>query len=282
MASPELTANLPEDHILVHFTNLENLEHTAERVHDSLNEKGDGNQFILVLGLTKEAIIKLDSEERALNGIPYRFMWDNTAGIIKVLTYGHDMVTLNMTRQLDRLCVAMGVDDPVLEFVSGGTTTRILCAGSKGKQPDGCVFPKSRLRRDRESWPTLVIEAGLPASLPRLREEARWWLCNSEGEVRIALALATHRQSRKLITEKWEQQKRAPIQQLSRQPQASLQAHATQTIEISPESESASGAALVLPFEELFDRPRQGKETDIVLTEERLLDSMRLVWELFT
>lgn len=279
MASQELTANLPEDHIVVQFTNLENLQHTAERVHDSLQEKGDGNQFILVLGLTEKARIDLDSEERALNGIPYRFMLDNTAGIIKVLTSEHDAVTRDIIRQIDRLCVAMGIDDPVHELSSGGNTTRLLCAGSKSKQPDGCVFPKSRLQRDRESWPTMVIESGVVASLPRLCDEARWWLRNSQGEVRIVLVIGTHRQRRKLVIEKWEQQKPALTHQPPRQPEASLQAHVAQTIEISPES--ASGAALVLPFEELFDRHRQGKETDIVLTEERLRDSMRLVWELF-
>jgi hypothetical protein len=281
LGSQELTANLPEDYILVQFTNLENLQRTAKRVHDSVNEKGDGNQFILVLGLTEEAIIELNSEERALNGmngIPYRFMWDNTAGVIKVLTSEHDAVVQGIIRQIDRLCVAMGIGNPVLDFFSGGLTIRVLCAGSKGKQPNGCVLPLSRLQRGREQWPTMVIESGVVASLPRLREDARWWLRNSQGQVRIALVIGIHRQSRKLVFEKWEQQKPALTHQLPRQPEASPQAHAAQTIEISPEP--AYEAPLVLPFEELLDRPRQGKETDIVLTKERLRESLHFVWEL--
>ncbi|GIC89078.1 uncharacterized protein Aud_005480 [Aspergillus udagawae] len=278
MASQELTANLPEDHILVQFTNMKRLQQTAERVHDSLNKKEDGNQFILVLGLTKNARLDLDSEERPLNGISYRFMFENTTGILKILTYGHDVMTSNITRQIDLLCVRMGMD-PTSEFASGGTTTRLLCAKSKGKQPDGCLFPKARIQRDREAWPTLVIEAGVAASLPRLREEARWWLRNSQGEVRIVLVLGIHRPRRTLIMEKWGQQDRTPINQRQLPPQAEapLQAYAAQTIEIS--SESISGVPLVLPLEELLERPRQGKETDIVLAEEQLRACMSWMWQ---
>jgi hypothetical protein len=214
MASQELTANLPEDHTVVQFTTSETLQQTAERVHSSLNQTGNGNQFILVLGLNKEVRIQLDSEERPLNGIPYRFTWDNTAGILIILTYGHDVMTINITRAIDLFCSRMGME-PTAEFAWAGTTTRLLCAGRKGKQPDGCLFPKSRMRRDREAWPTLVIEAGVTASLLRLREEARWWLRNSQGEVRMVLVLGIHRQRRTLCIEKWEQKERsrAPIQQ---------------------------------------------------------------------
>jgi hypothetical protein len=276
----ELRANLPDDHIVVQFTTVENLQQTAERVHDSLNQTGDGNQFILVLGLTKIACIELDSEERPLNGIPYRFMWDDTTGILKILTYGHDVVTLNIARAIDLFCSRMGME-PTAEFAWGGTTTRLLCGRTKGKQPDGCLFSKARMQRDRESWPTLVIEAGVTASLPRLREEARWWLRKSQGEVRMVLVLGIHRQRLTLVIEKWEQQEhsRTPIQQqqLSHQPEASLQAYAAQSIEISPES--VSGAPLVLPFEELLERPRQGREADIILAEEQLLVCMRWVWQ---
>ncbi|GAQ09903.1 hypothetical protein ALT_7224 [Aspergillus lentulus] len=279
MASPELTANLPDDHIVVQFTTLEDLQQTAERVHSSLNQIGNENQFILILGLTKNSRIELDSEERPLNGIPYRFMWENTAGILKILTHGQDVVTLNITRAIDLFCSRMGMD-PTAEFAFGGTTTRLLCAGRKGKQPDGCLFPKARMRRDREAWPTLVIEAGVTASLPRLREEARWWLRNSQGEVRMVLVLGIHRQRRTLIIEKWEQE-RAPIQQHQHQPSyqpvASLPAYAAQTTEISPES--VSGAPLVLSFEELLERPRQGREADIVLAAEQLRGCMCWVWQ---
>ncbi|GIJ86344.1 hypothetical protein Asppvi_005231 [Aspergillus pseudoviridinutans] len=206
-------------------------------------------------------------------------MFDDTAGILKILTYGHDALTINITRLIDLFYSRMGMD-PTSEFAWGGTTTRLLCAGSKGKQPDGCLFPKARIQRDREAWPTLVIEAGVPASLPRLRHEARWWLRNSHGEVRMVLVLGIHRQRRTLIIEKWEQQERSPIhqRQLPRQPEASLHAHSAQTIEIRPES--VSGAPLVLPFEELLERPRQGRETDIVLAEEQLRLCLRWVWQL--
>ncbi|KAF4154391.1 hypothetical protein CNMCM6936_008754 [Aspergillus lentulus] len=260
MARQELTANLPDDHIVVQFTTLEDLQQTAERVHSSLNQTGNEHQFILILGLTENSRIELDSEERPLNGIPYRFMWENTAGILKILTNGHDVVRLNITRAIDLFCSRMGMD-PTAEFA-------------------WMSLPQGRMRRDREAWPTLVIEAGVTASLPRLREEARWWLRNSQGDIRIVLVLGIHRQRRMLTVEKWEQE-RPLIQQHqhqpSHQPEASLPGYAAQTIEISPES--VSGAPLVLSFEELLERPRQGREADIILAEEQLRGCMCWVWQ---
>ncbi|KAG2014473.1 hypothetical protein GB937_006698 [Aspergillus fischeri] len=84
--------------------------------------------------------MQLDSEERPLHGIPYRFMWDDTTGILKILIHGHDVMTINITRAIGLFCSRRGMD-PTTEFAWGRTTTRLLCAGRKGKQPDGCLFP---------------------------------------------------------------------------------------------------------------------------------------------
>ncbi|KAJ5145936.1 uncharacterized protein N7515_000500 [Penicillium bovifimosum] len=54
-------------------------------------------------------------------------------------------------------------------------------AAHKGKQADQCFTPPCRSGSPRQpvGWPTFVIETGLSESLPRLREDARWWFNNS-------------------------------------------------------------------------------------------------------
>jgi hypothetical protein len=62
---------------------------------------------------------------------------------------------------------------------------------SKGKQADQCFTPPCRRASPEQpvSWPTFVIETGVLDSLPRLREDTRWWFNNSGREVRMVLVI---------------------------------------------------------------------------------------------
>ncbi|RHZ53113.1 uncharacterized protein CDV56_104386 [Aspergillus thermomutatus] len=95
-------------------------------------------------------------------GIPYRFFSDNSIGIVKVLpSYAHGATTLNLGRGIDFLRMAL---DPTPEYTWGGMTTpRPSMQGSRGKQPDNCLFPNSRTNQPRR--PSLVIETGVTGGL---------------------------------------------------------------------------------------------------------------------
>jgi hypothetical protein len=60
------------------------------------------------------------------------------------------------------------------------------------------------LIQDKTDWPTIMFESGFSESLGHLRNDAKWWLANSQGEVKIAVIIAIQPADKKLHIEKWE------------------------------------------------------------------------------
>jgi hypothetical protein len=158
---------------------LEGLQVEAEKVLESLKENGNGNQWITVLNLSAQMIHKLDEEHNSsLGGIEYRFQWEGTTGLIKVVpSQAHNATTDKVTRRIDRQLDAMGLNWSEAVWLA---TATYKPTASKGKQPDQAFLPPARcpIRFPRflsSGWPTFVIETGVSESLNRLRENAKKW-----------------------------------------------------------------------------------------------------------
>lgn len=287
-----LMAGLPNDYALVHFHRFQQVKTVAKQIHDGL-AKNDGNQFIVVLGLTKTACQRLSSSKDCLEGITFRFMWENQTGLIKVVpTAAHEVTTDAIRGEIEFICRSrMGI--PRNEIAFGMATTHQPTVGNKGKQADQCFWPSSRQPGpgQQPGWPTLVIETGVTESLHRLREDAYWWFHNSLGRVRIVLVVCISRRQSKIIIEKWHLAPPGTPNPLTRsmldqlvliqrpplvqQPVASQQPYPAQEIEISPVS--IQGDPLTLNFEAVFDRGRQQNESDIVLNASDLRHCTRII-----
>jgi len=76
------------------------------------------------------------------------------------------------------------------------------------KEADSALKPTS-LRRGKDAWLTIVLEVGVSEGLMRLRTDARWWLSNSGGEVKIVVLLCFYRNARTILMEVWQMR---PIQ----------------------------------------------------------------------
>ncbi|OQD78229.1 hypothetical protein PENDEC_c001G03381 [Penicillium decumbens] len=285
--TPSLTSALPPDHIVRTFSRLKNLQVEAKKILDSLNENGDGNQWIVVLNLSPGTIQKLDEEhDTSLGGISYRFQWEGTTGLIKVVPgEAHDAITDNFTRIITANLLAMGqsIWDP--QWV--GTTTYKPSTGA-GKQGDQAFKPPTRCSPGLPGigWPTLVVETGVSESLPRLREDAKKWFRDSRGDVRIVILISI---KRTMVTfEKWQlAPPNAPrpltrayidslcaqspnIPPLTTQPSVIQQAYSSQEIyvefsRVAGAPSTVIGAPLDIPFVALWDRPPRQGESDIIL-----------------
>jgi hypothetical protein len=76
-----LTA-LPQEYILKTSSCFKDLQVATKAIFDSLNANGEeGNQFIVVISLTKSALERLDNDKSCLGGISYRFMWMKPLGL---------------------------------------------------------------------------------------------------------------------------------------------------------------------------------------------------------
>ena len=66
--------------------------------------------FIVVLGLPESARDKLDNDKDILGGISFRFMFDDTTGIIKVVPSAvHDVTTEKLKDEIHDASLAMDV-----------------------------------------------------------------------------------------------------------------------------------------------------------------------------
>ncbi|CAL5867975.1 uncharacterized protein PFLUO_LOCUS2198 [Penicillium psychrofluorescens] len=277
-ATPSLMQDLPTGYAVRTFSRFKRLKAEAEEILQRLHEnEDDGNQWLVVLGLSASSIDKLDNDHGCL-GIDYRFQWEGTAGLIKVVPSGkHDMTTDKTTRVIDMHLNTMGITDP--DDRQWIATTTHKPTSTKGKEGDQGFLPPSRLIPVMQpGWPTLVIETGVSESLPRLRADAKWWFAASSGDVRIVLVVSIKKT--KVEFEKWQlAPPNAPrpltrqyidnlrlgnqVPPLFQQPATTQQAYSA--LEVDVYVDDVVGEPMILPFHALYDRPPGPGEEDVVL-----------------
>jgi hypothetical protein len=119
------------------------------------------------------------------------------------------------------------------------------------------AFKPRGVRSRKTDWPTIVLESGWSESLTRLRRDARLWLEESRGDVKIVLLFSIGRTARTMIIEKWENHpvpaNRPATRPITRAttPQTPTQ---IQAITIDSNSNTTNGAPLTLEFRKIFLR----------------------------
>ena len=142
--------------------------------------------------------------------------------------------------------LAMGFSAFELRDVGG---TRYL-GHSVSKEADTAFRPVAS-RPTRADWPTLVFEAGVSESLRKLKNDARWWLSNSGGQVKIVLIFSVQERSRTIQIEKWENRPVTGRVTRSNRPPAQVP---TQIQQIIIDPNNVTGAPLILHFHLIFLR----------------------------
>ena len=284
-----LTADLAPGHITHIYSNRTTLQAAAHAVLNSLTRNEcDGNQWILILGIPKSTISSLDNDKSFLDGIHYRFQWEGTTGLIKLIpSAAHEQINADFTALVADKLAGMGIHRRDRRW--GLATTYYHYQSSvgigskdKGKQGDQIFLPTTRQPAGGQvvDWPTLVLEIGVWMSKAKLEEDVKWWFNHSEGRVRIVLVALVRRQN-VVVFEKWQllpsdvpgDVSRGYIASLGQQsPPLVVQAAASQRCycvqEVTVDRNGVAGAPMVLPFRALFDRdpdPSESK-TDVAIT----------------
>jgi hypothetical protein len=277
-----LSRGLPERFEVEPFTTLDRLQLDAEKILRRLQETGDGNQWIIIVGLPPATIETLSGKEQPLGGLNYRFQWEGSVGLMKLLPRYSDTTANHLIGMIDRHIFARANPPREIKWTS---TTMYKVTTNKGKQGDQTFLPLSRYSPHLQTctWPTLVIETGVPQSLPRLRENAKWWFNNSKGDVRIVLIVSISQTIVRL--EKWQLAPPGSPRPLTReylallrlstahvpmvqQAELTQQPYSAQEIEVTPGG--TMGAPLVLPFSAVYDEPAGPGEGDVFIGPQEL------------
>ncbi|KAL0640248.1 hypothetical protein Q9L58_000526 [Maublancomyces gigas] len=147
---------------------------------------GGSSQFAVFRPVTRSQFSTLDRERHQI-GRYTRIMYseEEQTMIVKLMpAAGHEAAYTTFVRRLTYSMALMGI--PVGEIVKMGSTR--FEGRSASKEADAAMkpIPSRRLATD---WPTLVFESGLSEFLSRLRTDAKWWLTNSSGQVKIVILI---------------------------------------------------------------------------------------------
>lgn len=85
-----------------------------------------------------------------------------------------------------------------------GFSGKIIHGTTQSKQGDGGWAPKRPPHGHSKKWPAVVLEVAVSENYSKLFSDARFWLYESQGDVKIVLALAVNRESPEVTIEKWE------------------------------------------------------------------------------
>ncbi|KAG2016957.1 hypothetical protein GB937_005861 [Aspergillus fischeri] len=290
-------ADLPQSYQLRSFSTYstpKQLHNAVKAIHDQLEQNDwQGNQWLVIMGMSQAAIDRLSNKPDCLPGISFRFMWIGTTGLIKVVPpIAHDLTTSGVSHYIDRQCIRMGVADN--DLVWGLTVTTPGTVTTHGKQPDNCFYPPNRqpLGGQFNGWPSLVIETGVSESLRKLRRDATWWFENSSGDTRIVLLISIKVRTKEVRFEKWQlappnltpltrqginqlRQQANLMPPLIQQQAASQLAFCHQEVIVTPTS--ITGGPLVIPFRAIFDRQPTGAEGDIIINNQDFRTITRFV-----
>ncbi len=131
--------------------------------------------------------------------------------------------------------------------------------------------------RRRNSWPTLVIEAGVSESLSALRDDMRWRFSASDHDVKIVLLTKFDNRNQQLIIERWEEEAQHPSDDTLR-PVLQQSIVITRDGDANNRSYHVTSGALELSFRLLFLRDAGPQEGDYTISIPELEGFARRVW----
>lgn len=244
------------------FSSISAVRDAIELQADRLENRTSHMQYIGFLKVTRDTMNAIENEQEKRNIPRYaRLHYDEIKEIliIKLMSLGVLEVSHTYLSDMMKETIwAMGIRSGTLLPVGA---TRYKAAHSS-KEGDSSFQPRSR--DPKTDWPSLVFEAGLSESLPRLQLDARWWLESANSQVKIVVLIAVNEAIPRITVQKWEMV------------QGARRAQQIQGLFITPNS--VQGAPLILHFEKVFLRQPIPPETDIVFTTPMLMKYATILW----
>ena len=259
------------------FTTIKNMQEAITSYRKKL-EASKASRYLIFRPVTTNDLLEIERErERGEidRGVRMTHYVDWDILIVKVPTAEHELAHRKFSDQLLFYeAVMMGLR---WEFSNLGATT--FKTPRLSKEGDTAFKPES-IRPRKADWPTIVIESGWSEPLTRLRQDARLWLENSRGDVKIVLLISIGRGARAgtMIIEKWENRP-VPANPPVTRSRAAQTPTQIQAITVDSNSNNVNGAPLTLEFQKIFLRQAvPPQEHDFTFTAQDLLTFATHFW----
>ena len=231
-------------------------------------EEGSNAEYIIFSGVDRELLDKID--DLHIKSARLEHHPDGRLLIVKVMPSAvHETLHLMLSRDILFKARDMGLGEELRPVGATRYNGRFAA-----KEADSAMKPRS-LRPAKDAWPTIVIEAGVSERLMRLRTDARWWLSNSDGDVKIVLLLCFYRNDRRILVEVW--QMRQMQREMRNRVVTTHVPTRTQSIELGA---GVVAGTLTIPFQDAMLRGAAAPhEQDFVFSAQELASYYTQVWE---
>lgn len=146
--------------------------------------------------------------------------------------------------------------------------------GTRAQAADHSLRPRRLPAGRSDKWPSVAVEVGFAESRAKRQHDLCWWLSRSDGEVKVAIGLSTHKLKREIVVEVW------GIVDGTTGKTPTLQQEVVISKEAADSTANVTNAPLTIAFESLFLRPaNQPAERDIELTDDDLREMAEAIWE---
>lgn len=269
------------------FSTIRRLKEVTDMLSKRLAAGETEKQYYAFSGVLREVFDTID-RDRSLLGhcVQITYFWHERVMIVKLPSVLHELGHVEFGKELTHELTLMGV--PIHNFV--GTGSGKMVGRDSSKEGDSSFKPR-RVRRRENDWPTIVVEAGYSPNLRSLRNAARWWLYNSNDDVKIVILISICARTKQLIVEKW-----CNIPVIPRRSNRCQQgpgallilpglvtsitvSHIPNTQLDLPTSYNVVGPSLTLEFARLFLRAPIPPEHDVSLGHQELQSWAMAVWD---
>jgi len=242
----------------------------ARTIKSIIDSKAAEEHFIYIQGIGEKEADKIRTQLRRSFQNPFtRLTFESALGaaIIRITpTSERNKVG---THLLPRIMAKISFTPPR----AGGPMSWYLSSqgdipGVRSKEGDYVLVPATREEK-KDSWPTVVIEAGFSQGLDFYRSDAKWWLINSAGQTRFVITTQVFRNPAAFHFECW---KMIPSgRRQTRQTRAWIPGR-VQDYDIDAKGVVVSASSeLRIPYGCIFDEPPDNA-SDVVLTNAELSD----------
>ncbi|KAK9370444.1 hypothetical protein V1509DRAFT_638046 [Lipomyces kononenkoae] len=183
------------------FTNFDNLKDFLEEMVATLIN-GNGPQYLAMLDFTEDDLLKLENSglRRELPGFRVLLDEKNRMAIVKLMPgIPHEVAKAIFEEIFFEERARLGLPRNI--FVPTGSG-RYHFSNELSKEPDGSYIPQTRQGADH--FPSFIVEVGVSQSLRQLRQDARLWLKNTNGETKVVLLIFLNIAASTLTIERWQ------------------------------------------------------------------------------
>ena len=230
------------------FSGIANMRKVVNSRSEDLQARRTTDQYLVFKPVTTDDLDKIDKKRHIIGRhLRQTHCIDLDTLIVKLMPLvTHEGTHRNFVELLRIQSYVMGIP-PFELYDVGGTRYR---GHSVSKEADTAFKPLTS-RPNSIDWPTIVLEAGVSESLRQLRNDAKWWLSNSGGQVQIVLIFSVQEELRTIQIEKWETRPANGRATRSNQPPAQVP---TQIQQIIIDPNNVTGVPLILHFHLIFLR----------------------------